>query len=264
MRPLIDGDLILYEVGFATQQNVDGEIIPSPLEDVNERIDNLVRDICSAVYATEAPTIYLTGVGNFRFKMAKQRKYKGNRKNIKPFHYSYIKAYLKAKWGAIVVDGMEADDALCIEQTLYLSERNTIICSRDKDLKQSPGYHYTWECGKQGSWGPAWVDEFGTLELKGSKKLIGTGTKFLYAQILTGDLTDTYDGLQGCGPIRTHKLLDGCSTESELYEAVLGAYTEKYGEEALERLEEQAHLAYMIREVNEDGTPKHWKHPDRG
>ena len=257
----MDGDLILYEVGFATQQVVGDEIVPSSLEDVNKRVDDLVKDICAAVYATEPPTIYLTGVGNFRYEIAKQREYKGNRKKIKPFHYEYIKAYLQSQWGAIVVDGMEADDALCIEQTRCLGARNTIVCSRDKDLKQCPGYHYTWECGKQGSWGPAWVEPLGTLELKGPKKLTGTGDLFFCSQLLTGDSTDTYDGLPGCGPIGAFRILEGTNNVCEMYNRVLDAYMPKFGEDSEKVLLEQAQLAWMIREVNEDGTPKHWSPP---
>lgn len=261
MRALIDGDLILYEVGFATQTKTEDGIVSAPVESVNEKIDSLIKDICAAVYATEPPTIYLTGVGNFRFDIAKRREYKGNRKSIKPFHYKYIKAYLQSQWGAIVVDGMEADDALCIEQTSSLHRRDTIICSRDKDLKQCEGYHYTWECGKQGSWGPAWVDSVGSLQLKVPKKLTGTGEIFFYSQLLTGDSTDTYDGLPGCGPIRAYALLEGAQTSLDMYERVLSAYRTKFDDAAEEALVEQAHLAYMIRERGEDGSLKHWAPP---
>lgn len=261
MRPLLDGDILLYEIGFATQTKIDGEIVASPVDEVNRRVDDKIKEICASVYATEPPTIYLTGTGNFRFDIAKRREYKGNRKSIKPYHYKYIKAYLQAQWGAIVVDGMEADDALCIEQTTRLRFKDTIICSRDKDLKQCEGYHYTWECGRQGSWGPAWVDSLGTLQLKGPKKLTGTGEKFFYSQLLTGDSTDTYDGLPGMGPIGAFNLLENLTDSREMYLAVLDAYEKKFGEGAEEAVKEQAHLAFMIREVEEDGRIRHWTVP---
>lgn len=263
MQPLIDGDLILYEVGFATQRKTeDGGVLLVPVEEVNQKIDALVKNICAEVYATEEPIIYITGKGNFRFDVAKARPYKGNRKKLKPHYYAYIKAYLQAQWGAIVVDGMEADDALCIEQTSRLHLRDTIICSRDKDLKQCPGYHYTWECSKQGSWGPRWVDELGEIQLKGPKKLIGTGHKFFYAQVLIGDSTDTYDGLPGCGPIGAYELLKDTQSDLEMFKAVLCAYERKYPEDALEKLTEQAYLAWMVRYNNEDGSPKMWSVPN--
>lgn len=263
MKPLIDADILVYEIGFATQRKgEDGAVNPSPVEEVNALIDSKIKDICAAVYATEPPTLYLTGVGNFRYDIAKRREYKGNRKNIKPFHYKYIRAYMIAAWGAEVVDGMEADDALAIAQTARLPYKDTIICSRDKDVRMVPGYHYGWEAGKQGSWGPAWVDSLGTLELKGPKKLTGTGEKFFYSQLLTGDSTDTYDGLPGMGPIGAFNLLENLNTPREMYLAVLEAYKKKFGEGAEEAVEEQAHLAYMIREVDESGRIRHWTVPD--
>lgn len=263
MQPLIDADILLYEIGFACQQKVADGVILKPVEEVNELMDTRIKEICAAVYATEPPMLFITGKGNFRHTAATSREYKGNRKQLKPFYYYYLKKYLEAQWNAIIVDGMEADDALCIEQTKRLSQRDTIICSRDKDLKQCPGYHYTWECGRQGSWGPGWVDELGSLQLKGPKKLIGTGELFFYSQLLTGDSTDTYDGLQGCGPIRAFDILKGATNTGEMYERVLDAYTIKYGEKAEERLNEQAQLAYMIREVDDEtGAPIFWRKPD--
>lgn len=259
MQPLLDADILLYEIGFATQKKIEGEIVPAPVEEVNELIDSKIKEICASVYATEPPLLYITGKGNFRYQVAKQQAYKGNRKSIKPFHYAYIKAYLQAQWGAVVVDGMEADDALCIEQTKRLHLRDTIICTRDKDLAQCPGFHYTWECGKQGQWGPEWVDEIGYIKLKGPKKIVGTGLKFFYSQVLTGDSTDTYGGLPGCGPIRAFAILNECTTDEEMYNVVLDAFKNKYEEEAEELVLEQGRLAWMIRELDDNNNPKMWK-----
>jgi isopentenyl phosphate kinase len=144
MQPLIDADILLYEIGFACQQKVADGVILKPVEEVNELMDTRIKEICAAVYATESPMLFITGKGNFRHAAATSREYKGNRKQLKPFYYYYLKKYLQAQWNAIIVDGMEADDALCIEQTKRLAHRDTIICSRDKDLKQCPVYHYTW------------------------------------------------------------------------------------------------------------------------
>lgn len=262
MQPLLDADILLYEIGFATQKKIEGEIVPAPVEEVNELIDSKIKEICASVYATESPLLYITGKGNFRYQVAKQQAYKGNRKSIKPFHYAYIKAYLQAQWGAVVVDGMEADDALCIEQTKRLHLRDTIICTRDKDLAQCPGFHYTWECGKQGEKSPYWVEGVGEIKLKGAKKIVGHGSKFFYSQILWGDSTDTYGGLQGCGPIGAFNIINPCNTEGEMYEAVLEAYRAKHGDEAEERLLEQARLAWMVREVDEEGKPVMWNPPN--
>lgn len=259
MQPLLDADILTYELGFAAQKVINGEIVPLPVEEVNALVDNKIKEICASVYATEHPILYLTGKSNFRHDIAKQQEYKGGRKAQKPFHWKYIRSYMEAAWGAIVVDGMEADDAICIEQTKRLHLKDTIICSRDKDLRQCPGFHYTWECGKQGQCGPEWVDELGYLKLKGPKKVIGTGLKFFYSQVLTGDSTDTYGGLPGCGPIRAFAILNECNSDEEMYNVVLEAFQFKYGEEAEERLLEQGRLAWMVRELDEENKPKMWR-----
>lgn len=259
MQALIDSDILTYEIGFAAQKKIGDEIIPVPVEEVNQMVDNKIKEICAAVYSTEPPILYLTGKNNFRHDIAKQQEYKGGRKAVKPFHWKYIRSYLIAQWGAIVVDGMEADDALAIEQTKRLHLKDTIICSRDKDLKQVPGYHYQWECGKQGSFGPEWVDELGYIKLKGPKKIVGCGLKFFYSQVLTGDSTDTYGGLPGCGPIRAFAILNECNSDEEMYNVVLEAFTFKYGEEAEERMLEQGRLAWMCRNLRDDGSPVMWR-----
>lgn len=259
MKALIDADIIAYELGFAAQKKIGDVIVPAPVEEVNQMIDNKIKEICSSVYATEPPMLFLTGKNNFRHEIAKKQEYKGGRKQAKPFHWKYIRSYMEAVWGAITVDGMEADDALVIEQMKHLDERNTIICSRDKDLRQAPGFHFSWECGKQGQWGPEWVEEIGYLKLKGPKKVIGTGLKFFYSQVLTGDSTDTYGGLPGCGPIRAFAILNECTTDEEMYNVVLEAYKNKYEEDAEEQLLEQGRLAWMCRELKEDGSPKMWR-----
>lgn len=260
MKALIDFDLIAYEVGFASQKNINGELVPLPMEDVISMVDNKIKDICAAVYATEPPLLFLTGKGNFRNDIAKQQPYKGKRKNAKPFHHAFIRAYAMASYDFVLTEGIEADDALCIMQMKRLAERDTIICSRDKDLRMCEGFHYGWEAGKQGSWGPKWVDKLGELELKGPKKLIGTGTRFFYAQVLMGDSTDCYDGLGGCGPIGAHRILEQCTTEVELFKAVLDAYRSKYGGiEGYERMKEMCQLAWMVREEDGAGKPVMYK-----
>lgn len=259
MQPLIDGDVLVYSIAFANQKMINGELVLESVEKVNDMVDMRIKEICAAVYATEAPRIFLTGKNNFRFDIAKVQAYKGNRKKQKPHYYKYVRSYLEAKWGAEVVHGMEADDALAIAQTERLHFKDTIICTIDKDLAQVPGLHYRWENGKAGSWGPVMVDEIGHLELKGPKKIKGTGLKFFYSQVLTGDSTDTYGGLPGCGPIRAFAILNECNSDEEMYNVVLEAFTFKYGEEAEERMLEQGRLAYMVRSLREDGSPVMWR-----
>ena len=256
MKPLIDGDVLVYELGFAAEYGK--EEIPT-FEYVKEMIDGRLREICYSVSATEEAQIYLTGKGNFREEIATKKEYKGNRNKAKPFHYENIRAYLMASYGAIEVEGMEADDALSIAQCA--SGGTTIICTRDKDLRMVPGRHYGWECGKQGEYGPTLVTELGELSST-PKSQQGTGLCFFYYQLLVGDTTDNIPGCPGVGPKTALKLLCGLESEKEMYEVCRQQYEEKYAENAEEELLEQAYLLWMVRELDEEGNPVMWRIPE--
>lgn len=195
---------------------------------------------------------------NFREAVAKKKVYKGNRKSEKPLHYLNLVEYMRGNYECVMAKGLEADDLLGVYQT-KAEPLSTIICSRDKDLKIIQGMHYGWESGFQREIGPMQVDELGHVELnKRRNKISGTGLKFFYSQVLTGDVTDNYPGLPSCGPVKAFDLLDNTSTEGEMFEAVLGAYRDTYlkshGEEHDYRAEmlEQCKLAWMVCELTDD------------
>lgn len=132
---------------------------------------------------------YLTGDGNFRHDIAKQAPYKGNRKQPRPYHYKNVTEYLKFKYNATVVDGMEADDMLAIRQT-ELGDKSVIV-SRDKDLRMVKGWHYGYAMSNQPEKDLEYIDEIGYL-IKHKSKLIGGGLKWFYAQCIMGDKTDKH------------------------------------------------------------------------
>lgn len=262
MQCLIDGDLVVYEVGFKSQKKdpETGDIIPSSWEDAMTTLDNTIASIAADCYATEPPILFITNKNNFRDEVAKECKYKGNRKSDKPFHYHNLKAYMSAAYDCREREGLEADDLMCIEQNSRLKERDTIICSRDKDLRIQQGYHYSWEVAGQPRFGPAWVDEIGTLALKrGGKKLFGTGLRFFYAQCLIGDKTDNIPGVRGYGPVKVFNTLVECKTKEDLEKAVIEVYKEKYKDDWRDKLLERGRLLWMVNELNEDGSPKMWE-----
>lgn len=97
--------------------------------------------------------------------------------------------------------------------------------------------------------------DVGTKKTEYIHKLLGTGLSFFYSQLLTGDPTDNYPGLPGCGATRAFELLQSCRDELELYEVVKAAYKEKYKRDWYERLVEQGRLAFMQTERGELWTP---------
>jgi hypothetical protein len=258
MQPLIDADVLVYEVGFGAETGwkKEGRDEPPPFDYVADMVDNRINNICAIVNATKPPILFLTGQGNFRFDIAKRQPYK-DRPGNKPFHYKNIKAYIQSKYETRVSEGMEADDLLAIEQTSRPGE--TIICTRDKDLRSVPGWHYGWELGNQPQYGPLLVDEFGSLRLSRDRKsLKGEGILFFYAQCLTGDSVDTVLGLPNTGPVKAYNILEGSKTPKEALQRVYGAYRAVYGPFAYRELLEQGRLLWMTRKLKPDGTPYLW------
>lgn len=129
MTALIDADLILYRIGFTTQDVDDSNIVA-------DRIDNLVQNTIIANSGAEDYLLYFSGKENYRLNILTD--YKLSRKKIeKPRHYQWIRDYLNENYVWYQEDPYEADDLLGINQT-----EDTIICSIDKDLLQIPGHHF--------------------------------------------------------------------------------------------------------------------------
>lgn len=280
MRCLIDSDILVYEIANCGQyvDEDSGELIVREFDFVSALLDNKIREIEALCWANEPSVLYLTGdrkltksvnkklkregkpevefKPNFRFETAKQKDYKGTRKQEKPFHYNNIREYMLANYECVIAEGMEADDIICVELTRNGDQLSVICCSRDKDLRMVPGMHFGWECGRQPQFGPKRVDFLGEIRISADRKVIkGEGIKFFYSQLITGDSTDNIPGLRGAGPVISYESLANLESEGELFECVAGLYEKKYGEDWRVELQEQADLLWMIRELNEDGSP---------
>ena len=285
MKAHIDMDMIVYQAAFTAQfkekdeeGKPTGETIILPFDAAKDAVDKIIADIVDAVGATEY-TLHLTGKGNFREEIAKRQPYKDSREE-KPFHYANVKAYAIHSLGSIVWEGMEADDAMAIAQWADwnpdYSPLYTIICSRDKDLRMVPGWHYSWECYNQAEKTPYFVDELGEFqpqykqtvskktgkETTVFKKLEATGLCLFYSQILTGDKVDDIPGLPGVGGKGAYDALKDCLSEKEMYLVCLGLYEEAFPERGYEELLEQARLVWMVRELDAEGKPIMWEPPD--
>lgn len=276
MQPLIDGDILVYEVAFAGQYKEEGsdEVLLHSFDYVANILDEKIRQICDAVWATEEPIIYLTGDTNFRNDIAVTKPYKGNRKKEKPFHYKNLRAYMKHRYNVVLVEGIEADDAMCIEQTKRIKQLDTVICSRDKDLRICEGMHFGWETGVSPQFGPKRVTYLGELTFDMREKVDkngsmveyvhavkGEGLKFFYAQLIMGDPTDNIPGLPKGGVATVKAVLENCETEEELFRGVKQLYERRFGDAWEENMLEQGRLLWMLREVNEDGSYKMWEIP---
>src|SRR5210317_1280876 len=100
MKPLIDADILLHEIGWSGEFNdkETGEPILLDFDEVSKILDDKIDLICNEVGATQAPTLFVTDNEDFhkvrskreelppyqrgfRYDIAKEKPYKGTRKN---------------------------------------------------------------------------------------------------------------------------------------------------------------------------------------
>ena len=253
---LIDGDILRYEIGAICE----GEDGPMSWQYVEDTIETKIANICAAAGASLEPYIFLTEGKTFRDEVAVTKPYKGNRKEDKPFHFKNITTYLNNQFQVIQKDGLEADDMMAIYQTQYNeadTPDETVICTRDKDLLQVPGWHYGWECGKQRERFVHKVDENGFI-IQREKKFYGEGMAFFFFQLLMGDSTDNIPGAKGVGQMKAYAHLAPLEVPF-MWQKVREVYDEKGHDD--EYLLEQGQLLWMVRGLK-DGEPLIWQLPD--
>lgn len=219
---LIDADSLIYAVGFSSNDTEE----PIALSRLEQTMVELCMDLDCEDYKG-----FLTGKGNFRNDIAVTVPYKGQRVADKPVHYQALRDHLVNSWGFEVVQGIEADDAVGIA-AYAVSEDESIMVHIDKDLNQFRGWHYNYRKKEK-----YYVSEF-------------EGLKSFYTQILTGDRIDNIVGLKGIGPVKAKRILEECTNENELYQAVLKAY-----EGDQQRVLENGQLLWLQREAGQVWTP---------
>jgi 5'-3' exonuclease len=234
---LIDGDLLVYSCGFASdagakKEGEEHEPIEYCLGGVKKTIERMETEIWTRL-VDHSPTsfsketecnrhIYLTGNNNFRHEIAPD--YKANRDGAhKPHWYKEIKEYLKDVHGAQTTDGFEADDAMGFNSTEAPSNTLPVICTKDKDLDMIPGWHYNWSKKR--------VEADETLYFIDEEE----GLKLFYLQCLTGDSVDNIPGLfKVTGKKAMKKVkqpLMYMDDEVDMYNHVLKQYGEEHKEE---------------------------------
>ena len=199
MLALIDGDIIVYRVGFTTED------LDVPLTCI--RVIEMVEDILRDVNATEYK-IFLTEENDpnaFRKKIYPE--YKAQRKAAKPKWYKEIRDFLQVQYKAEICYEIEADDALGIEQTrAQQAGVESIVCSIDKDLKQIRGNHYNFV-----------KKEFSVVTVE-------EALKYFYTQLLTGDSSDNIKGVYKCGPVKAAQILGSMDYVKDMFDIVRETY----------------------------------------
>jgi len=197
----IDGDILLYRIGYSKH---------SDQYSVLYDLYSLLVEILS-INESDSYVGFLSDKTNFRYKVATTRPYKGNRENRElPPWYDFVKAEL-IKLGFVIVNNIEADDALSITARLV----DGVTCSIDKDLLQIPGYHYN-----------IVKKEFIFVDPRDARF-------HLWTQVISGDTIDNIVGVKGIGKKGAVKFLQIINAYDHYNypEAVLALYMKHYGEE---------------------------------
>lgn len=201
MRLLIDADYYLYRA--ATSSEYEAELSPDCWTYLS-RIDEAkatfaeemerFQDICpdhSLVIIYGDSTNYRYSV--YPFYKSNRRKYR------RPAGYQALRDWAFSCYPSLTLTNVEGDDVLGI-----MAEPGDVIVAKDKDLRTIPGAHFDGE---------------GVIDVT-----LAEANYNFYSQVLTGDSTDGYPGVKGIGKVAASKLLAGCNTEQEMWQAVLAAY----------------------------------------
>lgn len=218
MKVLFDGDIIAFRCSAAGEKEDFGIVA--------YYMDQLIGDVMQACKG-DTFEMFISGKGNFRYDIYPE--YKANRDgSFVPRWREQAKQHLIAKYNADVSEGCEADDRMGIAQMAAkgydedhgsgVQTHATVIASLDKDLLMIPGNHYSWEISgksKDTAWTkPAIWQTVDHLE----------GLRWFYTQCITGDVADNIKGISGRGKVFAKDLLEGLSTEQEMFDAVREEY----------------------------------------
>lgn len=231
---LIDADSLIYYEAYK-------EKVEWAISGIDERIKRIMEENNTTKYI-----LFLTEGKCFRYAEAKSKDYKANRTSNKPTWFRTIRSYLKEKYNAMSINGLEADDCVAYFATKIPNSR---ICSPDKDvLLQCPGEHFNYQLLPV-------KDSDGNTIGGESKGIVTTSIedaqKFLYTQMLMGDSTDGISGIEKVGPKTAEKWLkdfDKDSPKGTIEQLILSKYIEKYDQvDGLSRFAETFKLVYLLK-----------------
>lgn len=183
---LVDADSIYFRAAFVSKKK----------NEIRKMIDETMMEI-EGQCLTDTLRVAVKGHGNFRKDLYPE--YKKNRKELEPDMkkaLAYGHEHMKDRWEAIMADGMEADDLVCIwAYEAREMELPYVIAGIDKDLLQIPGNHYNFKRKEH-----SFVDD-------------QLAHYNLMVQCLTGDSTDNIPGIKGIGAVKAKRILDGVAAD---------------------------------------------------
>ncbi len=187
MTLLIDGDMCLYQATAAVEREVRWDdfnhVLFSNSEEAWIAFEHILTGYRESLKQDDIRIIF-SGSGNFRKELSPT--YKSKRAERKPLAYQRTMERARETYKCLSVDRLEGDDVLGILATNG-KVKDPIVVSFDKDMQGVPGKLY-----RQG--------QLVTISEQ-------EADYFWMFQTLTGDATDGYPGLPGCGPVKAEKIL---------------------------------------------------------
>jgi 5'-3' exonuclease len=245
---IVDGDIAIYKPLCVFDEDHDVMRTKS-INMIKQQLTERMLDAGCSDYI-----FCLTGKENFRDFLVDD--YKFNRiGKPRPVNLAWAKAWAMEHLDGKLVVGIEADDLMGI-----LAKENTVLWSVDKDIRQIPGQHLD-----EGTRQIVTVTEEG--ELIDGEEIKFSGQLGFYYQLLIGDTADyivgcgnrvsrvyksgakkgqPYVARSGVGPKKAYKAL---MTSKDPLQTVIDFYRLTFKDKWQEKLETQAGLLYMGREL---------------
>tara|TARA_Y100000296_G_scaffold66371_1_gene78383 strand:+ start:8479 stop:9567 length:1089 start_codon:yes stop_codon:yes gene_type:complete len=196
----IDADFLAYQVSAESKDELDPARPDVPRKSLEDMFHNasMAAEHTMRLAGGTKYVCHVTPTGSTkggRPEQAIQQEYQANRKSRdnKPEFLDEVRAYIGRELNGAVHMSQEADDGLA--QALYEADdpKLVVVASKDKDLRMVPGLHYDFDSNRVIN-----AEPYGYIELddsKSSKKVVGWGSKFFWAQMLMGDTADNIKGL---------------------------------------------------------------------
>lgn len=262
MKALIDADFFLYRAAAGAQ--FEAEWAPGDWTYLCRHDEAIAKLQDSMAWLADSlpfhrPVLVVGSRVSFRYGIWPE--YKDNRRSTRrPAGFYQLLERVRAVlagargWGFETLPDVEGDDVLAL-----LAGPDDVIVSPDKDMLTVPCRLLRPKVSRPG----AELDPDASLSWPSPEIItIDEADRAFYTQALTGDSSDNYPGCKGIGPAKAAALLDHCSTEVEMWEAVVGAYKKAGFDEAFAL--SQARCARILRPGEYDferSTPLLWKPP---
>lgn len=196
---LIDGDTIAFRAASACQHTVvSPDMTYEPFARLPEgeaAVDNMMQRLHDRLKATHIK-VFLSCPTEENWRLKVDPTYKANRKaSVRPMLLGPLKNYLRDKYGAMHLAGLEADDAIGIFATQKDFPGQVIVVGRDKDFQTIPGLHYQLTDD----------DERGDPVIRTVTPMAAQLSH--YGQALSGDAVDGYAGCPGIGKKRAAEIV---------------------------------------------------------